>query len=198
MKRREFVTMFAGAAAAIPLATRAADAQRGARTRRVGILLGGREGDPEMLSRVRALRDGLGALGWIEGSNYEFEFRWPGQAPERIHATAAEMVRASLDVIVVGHTPSALSLRNETTSIPIIFANIADPVGSGLVASLARPGGNITGFTAFEFATAGKWLDVLKEIAPGVKRAALIFGNVGPGEKFYQALERVAQRQQWN
>src|SRR6266516_1582686 len=101
------------------------------------------------------------------------------------------------DVIVVGNTPSALTLRKETTTIPIVFVNLADPGGSGLVASLARPGGNVTGFTAFEFATAAKWLEVLKEIAPGVKRAALIFGRseFSPtGEKFYYALEPAASK----
>jgi putative ABC transport system substrate-binding protein len=163
--------------------------------RRIGTLLSGREADPEMQSRIGALREGLKALGWVENRTYQFEYRWPGSDPERIRTAAAEMVRVAPDIVVVGHTLSARALQNETTSIPIVFVNIADPVGSGLIASLARTGANITGFTAFEFATAGKWLDVLKEIAPGVKRVGLIFGSaeLSPtGEKFYHALESVA------
>jgi putative ABC transport system substrate-binding protein len=191
--RRSFITLLAGAAAW----PRAARGQGSGRMRRIGILLSGRATDPEMQSRIGALRDGLKPLGWAEGRNYQFEYRWPGGDPERMRTAAAEMVRVAPDVIVVGHTLTARSLRKETTSIPIVFVNIADSVGSGLIASLARTGGNITGFTAFEFATAAKWLDVLKEIAPSVKRAGLIFGSseISPtGEKFYSALERVAPK----
>jgi putative tryptophan/tyrosine transport system substrate-binding protein len=194
MNRRAFLSLAGGAAAAWPLA---AQAQPGGRTRRIGVMLSGRETDQEMQSRVGALRNGLKALGWVEGRSYQFEYRWPGSDPEQIRAAATEMARAAPDIIVVGHTLTALALRKETTRIPIVFVNIADPVGSGVVASLARTGGNITGFTAFEFATAGKWLDVLTEIAPGIKRAALLFGTSeisANGERFYHALERVAPK----
>jgi putative ABC transport system substrate-binding protein len=193
MNRRDFITLVVGAAAAWPLAARA---QTSGRMRRIGMQQS-RETDAEIQSRIGALRDGLKALGWTEGRDYQFEYRWPGTDPERIRVAAVELVRMAPDVIVVGNTPSALTLRKETTTIPIVFVNLADPVGSGLVASLARPGGNVTGFTAFEFTTAAKWLEVLKEIAPHVKRAALIFGRseFSPtGEKFYYALEPAAPK----
>jgi putative ABC transport system substrate-binding protein len=192
MNRRGFITLLGGALAAWPVAART---QQTAQVRRIGVQLSGSENDPEMQARIGALRDGLKALGWMEGRNYQFEYRWPGSDPGRIRIASAEMARAAPDIIVVGHTLSALSLRKESTSIPIVFVNIADPVGSGLIPSLARTGGNITGFTAFEFATAGKWLDVLKEIAPSVKRVGLIFGSSdlsATGEKFYHALARAA------
>jgi putative ABC transport system substrate-binding protein len=189
--RRDLAALVGGAAA-WPLA---AGAQTGQRMRRIGVLQSGFADNPEIQSRILALRAGLAALGWIEGTNYQFELRGPGADPDRIKAAASELVRIAPDVIVVGTTPGALQLRQETTSIPIVFANLADPVGSGLIASLARTGGNITGFTAFEFATAGKWLELLEEIAPNVRRAAMVFGGpeIGPtGEKFYSAVEPVA------
>jgi putative ABC transport system substrate-binding protein len=189
------MALLGGAVATWPFA---ASAQQAGHVRRIGVQLSGAESDPEMQARIGALRDGLKALGWIEGGNYQFEYRWPGSDPERIRIASVEMVRAAPDIVVVGHTLSALSLRKESTSIPIVFVNIADPVGSGLIPSLARTGTNITGFTAFEFATAGKWLDVLKEIAPGVRRVGVIFGRREVsvnGEKFYHALERVAPQQ---
>jgi putative ABC transport system substrate-binding protein len=191
MRRREFIATLGGAAA-WPVAARA---QQGARIRRIGIILSGREVDKEMQARVAALREGLKGLGWIEGRGYQFEFRWPGIDPERIETAAVEMQQTLPDVIVVGHTLTARALRKETTSIPIVFVNIADPVGSGLVASMAHTGANITGFTAFEFVTAGKWLEVLKEIVPSVKRVGLIFGTSeisATGQKFYDALGRAA------
>ena len=191
MRRRHVIALL-GAAAAWPLA---AGAQTGQRMRRIGVLQSGYADNPEIQSRMAALREGLKALGWTEGINYQLELLSPGPDPDRINAAARDLVRIAPDVIVVGNTPGALRLRQETTAIPIIFANIADPVGSGLIASLARTGGNITGFTAFEFATAGKWLELLKEIAPRVRRAAVVFGSteIGPtGEKFYSAVEPVA------
>jgi putative tryptophan/tyrosine transport system substrate-binding protein len=193
MRRREFIALI-GSAASWPLA---AHAQSGQRMRRIGMLQAGPEDNPEVQSRIAALRDGLKAIGWVEGRNYQFEYRWPGTDPERTRTMVADLVRTAPDVIVTGNSLSALTLRKETTTIPLVFVNLADPVGSGLVASLSRTGGNITGFTAFEFATAGKWLEVLKEIAPGVKRAALVFGRgeFSPtGEKFYSALEPVAAK----
>ena len=196
MNRRAFMACIGGAA--VPaLLPRVACAQQTHRMRRIGVLLSGDRNDPEYRSRVEALRNGLSALGWVEGRSYRLEELWPGGEAERMRVAATEMVHMAPDVIVVGHTLFAQSLRKQTTTIPILFVNIADPVGSGLVPSLARTGGNITGFTAFEFTTAGKWLDVLKEIAPGVKRVGLVFGNSEislTGEKFYSALEQVAPR----
>lgn len=194
MRRRDFIKVIASSAAAWPLA---AQAQQPERVWRIGVLLDGDENDPVIQARVAALRAGLQALKLIEGQNYRFEYRWPGAALERVRVSAAELVRAAPDVIVVTGMLAAMSLRKETTAIPIVFVNLADPVGAGLIPSLARTGGNITGFTAYEYATAGKWLDVLKEIAPRIKRAALIFAppDTNPtGENFYRALVQVAPR----
>jgi putative ABC transport system substrate-binding protein len=194
LKRREVITLLGGAAVAWPHAARAQQADR---VRRIGVLLDGDEKDPAIQAAVTALRAGLQALKWTEGQNYRFEYRWPGSAPDGVQATVADMVRAAPDVIVVRGMRTALLLRKETTTIPIVFANLADPVGAGLIPSLARTGGNITGFTAYEYATSSKWLEVLKEIAPHVKRAALIFAptEANPtGENFYRALVPVAPR----
>ena len=131
-------------AAAWPLA---ANAQSGQRMRRIGVIQAGREDNPEIQSRIAALRDGLKTLGWIESRNYQFEYRWPGTDPERTRALVVDLVRAAPDIIVVGNSLSALALRKETTTIPLVFVNLADPVGVGLIASLSRTGGNITGLT---------------------------------------------------
>jgi putative tryptophan/tyrosine transport system substrate-binding protein len=192
MKRREFIALLGGAAAAWPLAARA---QQPDRIRRIGIQLSGRGDDPEMQARVGALRAGLQGLGWIEGRNYRFEYRWPANDPELIKRQASELVALAPDVIVVGTALGISVLRRETTSIPVIFVNVGDPVGGGLVSSLASTGTNVTGFTAFEYRTAGKWLELLKEIAPAVARVAFVFGGAdfGPtGEGFYRALSTVA------
>jgi ABC-type uncharacterized transport system substrate-binding protein len=189
--RREFISLLGGAAVGSPLAARA---QPGERVRRIGVILSGAENDREMQSRIGALREGLRALGWIEGRNFRFEYRWPGGVPQRVRASTAELVRIS-DIIVVGSLVAAQSLRRDTSTLPIVFVNLADPVGAGLIASLARTGGNITGFTAFEYATAGKWLELLKEISPRTERVAFVFGgsDMGPtGENFYRAVVPVA------
>ena len=116
-------------------------------------------------------------LGWKEGHNIRFEYRWPAGDTELIKTHAAELVAAAPDLILTGLTNGVQALKRETRTIPIVFANVADPVGSGLVPSLAKPGGNVTGFTAVEYAIVGKWLELLKEIAPGVERVALASGN---------------------
>jgi putative tryptophan/tyrosine transport system substrate-binding protein len=193
MRRREFIAALGGAAA-WPVVARAQQADR---VRRVGILLAGSEDDREMQAQVSALKSGLQQLGWTEGGNVRFEYRWPDGDPERTRAYAAEFVRLAPDVIVTGTTPGAIVLRRETRSIPVVFVNLADPVGTGLVPSLVKPDGNMTGFTAFEFSITGKkMLELLKEIAPRVTRVALIFG--GPevattGELFYRAFEPIAR-----
>jgi putative ABC transport system substrate-binding protein len=148
-----------------------------------------------MQARVGALRQGLQALGWIESRNYRFEYRWPANNPELVKRQAPELVALAPDVIVVGTALGISALRRETTSIPIVFVNVGDPVGGGLISSLANTRTNVTGFTAFEYRTAGKWLELLKEIAPEVARVAFVFGGAefGPtGEGFYRALADVA------
>jgi putative ABC transport system substrate-binding protein len=192
VNRRAFIGLLGGAAAAWPLAARA---QQGERVRRIGILLAGSENDREMRAQVLALKAGLQELGWTEGRNVRFEFRWPDGDPARTRAYAAELVALAPDVIVTGTTPAAIVMRQEPR-LPVVFVNVADPVGTGLVASLAKPGGNMTGFTAFEFSITGKWLELLREIAPAVKRAALIFGApeyATTGELFFRSFEAIAR-----
>ena len=171
MKRREFITLLGGAAASWPLSVRA---QQRERVRRVGFMATGTEHDLEFKARFMAFRQALEQLGWNEGSNIRFDFRWPGVDDDLTNAAAAELVALAPDVIVSGITPGVAALQRQTNSIPIVFANIADPVGSKLLPSLAKPGGNVTGFTALEYAMAGKWLELLKEVAPQVKRVAFL------------------------
>jgi putative ABC transport system substrate-binding protein len=171
--RRQFITLLGGAAAAWPVAARA---QQGSRPRRIGIIPPTTPGDSETQARLAAFRQSLEQLGWQEGRDVRFEYRWPGGNAELFKTHAAELVAAAPDVILCGITPVVQALKHETQTIPIVFANVADPVASGLVASIAKPGGNVTGFTAVEHAIVGKWLELLKEIAPAVARVALI-GN---------------------
>jgi putative ABC transport system substrate-binding protein len=164
--------------------------------RRVGILLAGSENDLEMRAQVFALRQSLEGLGWIEGRNVRFEYRWPEGDPERTRAQATELVGLAPDVIVTGTTPAAVVMQRNPRPLPVVFVNLADPVGTGLVASLAKPGGNLTGFTAFEFSITGKWLELLREIAPPVKRAGLVFGGseyATTGELFFRSFEAAAR-----
>jgi len=172
MKRREFMTLLGGAAVAWPLAARA---QQGERMRRIGLLQGLAESDPETQARTVAFRQALEALGWTEGRNIHIDYRFAGGDPARVQAYAVELVNAAPDLIVAVSTPAAAALKQATRTIPIVLAVVNDPLGQGFVASLARPGGNITGFANIEFTMVGKWLDLLKELAPGVRRVALIF-----------------------
>ena len=171
MKRREFITLLGGAAATWPLAARG---QQGERVRRIGVLLGTTD-DPEGQARVTALKQGLQELGWTEGRNIQIETRFSGADIDRIRSDAAQLVALAPDVIVAQSTPVIRALRPATSSIPIVFAAINDPVDQGFVSSLARPGGNITGLALIEFTMVGKWLELLKEAVPGVVRAALMF-----------------------
>ena len=171
IRRREFITLLGGAAVAWPLAARA---QLTERVRRIGLLLAVAD-DREGQARVTALKQGLQELGWTDGRNIQIETRFGGADAGRIRAHAAELVALAPDVIV-GHTVSVIrALRQATTSIPIVMAAVTDPVEQGFVSSLAHPGGNITGFTFVDFQMVGKWLEMLKEAAPDVARASLIF-----------------------
>jgi putative tryptophan/tyrosine transport system substrate-binding protein len=178
MKRREFITLVGGAAAVWPLAARA---QQRERVRRVGVLMGTAETDPEASRRVAEFQRGLQAQGLIDRRNIRIEFGWAGPDGERIKSYAAKLVGTSPDVLLATNSPGVAALRQLTRTIPIVFVGIGDPVGQGFVASLARPGGNVTGFTGFEFTLGGKWVGLLKEITPAITRATYIFHpEIGP------------------
>jgi putative tryptophan/tyrosine transport system substrate-binding protein len=172
MQRREFLTLLGGSTFAWPLA---AHAQQATGMRRLAFLHPFLENDTEVLTRVIAFREGLEALGWTENRNIRIEHRYSGGDLGRIRAYATELVHSAPDVIVGSGTPIIAALKEATSTIPIVFNPVNDPVGQGLVASLSRPGGNITGFTLIDFPLIGKWLEMIKEIAPGVRHVALMF-----------------------
>jgi putative ABC transport system substrate-binding protein len=171
MRRREFITLLGGAAA-WPLAARA---QQGERQRRVAFLHPYAENDPEVRARVVAFRQGLEALGWTENRNIRIEHLYSGGDLDKIQAYAKELVRAAPDVIAGSGTPITAALKQATDTIPIVFNVVNDPVGQGFVATMSHPGGNLTGFTFIDFPLIGKWLQMLKEIAPNVRRITLMF-----------------------
>jgi putative ABC transport system substrate-binding protein len=171
MKRREFITLVGGAAATWPFAVRA---QQPNGMRRIGVILPAAATDVEFQSRITAFQQGLHELGWTDGRNIRIDYRWAGSDADRIRRSAAELVALGPDVVLAVSSPVVGAFQQATHTVPIVFASVADPVGAGFVDSLARPGGNITGFLLFEFGLAGKWLDVLKQIAPQVTRVAVI------------------------
>jgi putative ABC transport system substrate-binding protein len=171
MKRREFITLLGGAAA-WPLAARA---QQGDRVRRIGMLMGGDENDPLRKSFVSAFTHALAGLSWTVGRNARMDLRSAGDDINRIRAVAQELVRLQPDIILTGGDPITATVQRETRTIPIVFAGVSDPVATGIVARLDRPSGNITGFADFEATLGGKSLELLWEIAPGLKRAAVMF-----------------------
>jgi putative ABC transport system substrate-binding protein len=172
MNRRDFITLLSGAAVAWPLAVRAQQAEG---VRRIGLLMAFAESDPEGQTFAAAFREGLQKLGWTEGRNIRIDARWAAGDAEAMQRLANELVALQHDLILSPTTPTTAALLQQTRTIPIVFVNVADPIGSGFVANLSRPGGNITGFTTMEPTIAGKWLELLKEIAPGVARVALLF-----------------------
>jgi putative tryptophan/tyrosine transport system substrate-binding protein len=172
MKRREFITLLGGAAAAWPLA---ASAQQTAGIRRVGMLINLSETDLEAQRLVTAFREGLTQLGWVDGRNLRIDYRWAAGDVGRIKAFARELVELSPEIIVGYGTPTVVALQQETRSIPIVFLSVTDPVGQGLVASLAHPGGNVTGFAVFETSLGTKWMEALKQISPSLRRVTTIF-----------------------
>jgi putative ABC transport system substrate-binding protein len=171
MNRRAFITLLGGAAAAWPLAARA---QQGERMRRIGVLMTLAEDDPQGQARFAAFVEGLQQFGWRNGGNIRLDVRWTAGNLDEIRKYAAELVALAPDVILASTSPSVAALQAATRSLPIVFALTADPVGAGFVESLARPGGNVTGFVPFEWGLAAKWLELLKEIAPTLARAAII------------------------
>jgi putative tryptophan/tyrosine transport system substrate-binding protein len=174
MKRREFITLLGGAAAAWPLA---AQAQQRERMPNVGVLVPFAESDRQGQARVTAFRQRMIQLGWSEGRNIQIDYRWSGGEADRARGYAAELVALAPAAIVANGTPLVAALQGVTRTIPIVFTGVSDPVDAGFIESLARPGGNITGFTTFEYAIAGKWLEILGEIVPDTRRIMVILNR---------------------
>ena len=172
MQRRDFITLLGGAATAWPLAARA---QQPERIRRIGVLMGLVASDPEAQSRVVAFESGLRELGWVKGRNLGIEYRWAGGGENVLRDHAAELLAMAPDLILANSTPVTAALREQSQVVPIVFTQVIDPVGQGLVPNLAHPGGNLTGFTSFEFSIGTKWLEALKQTAPHVTQVALVF-----------------------
>jgi putative ABC transport system substrate-binding protein len=189
MRRREFITLVGGAAAAWP--STACGQQR---VRRVGVLLAAyTENDRAGQARVAVFRDTLQGLGWSNDRNIQFDYRWSGGNTANAKTLAADLVQSAPDAIVVAGDPALTQLHKLPTTIPIVFTQVSEPVDSGFVASLARPGGHITGFQNFEPAMGGKWLGILKEIAPNLKRAGAMFSSdAAPHASFLRAAEAIA------
>jgi putative ABC transport system substrate-binding protein len=171
MKRREFIALLGGVAAMSPLAVHA----QSSRTVRIGVLMGIGENDPEAGPRVAALEQGFRELGWIKGRNLQLDYRWTAGDPDRAGLFAKEIVKLNPDLIVVHSTPAVRALRQLTTTIPMVFVLVADPIGSGFVQNLSHPGGNITGFMNVDAPMTGKWLELIVEIAPKTRQVALIY-----------------------
>jgi ABC-type uncharacterized transport system substrate-binding protein len=172
MRRREFITLLCGAAAAWPLTARA---QQPDRMRRIGVLMGFPESDSQAQSFIAAFQNGLQKLGWTDGRNVRIDTRWAAFDAESKQRFAKELIALQPDLILSHTTPTTAALLQQTRTIPIIFATVTDPIGSGFVASLSRPGGNVTGFTLVEPTMAAKWVELLKEIAPRVNWIAMLF-----------------------
>jgi putative tryptophan/tyrosine transport system substrate-binding protein len=190
MRRREFLGLVGGAAAAWPVMARA---QQGERVRRIGALHSGAADDPIGQARNTAFLQRLNELGWTEGRNLRIDIRWPAADADQIRRYAAELVALEPDVILATGSATVGPLLQATRSIPIVFAIVPDPVGAGYVNSLARPGGNATGFISFEYGIGAKWLELLKEIAPGVTRVAVMRDPaISAGIGLFGAIQSVA------
>ena len=190
MKRRQFIGLVGGATVVWPLAVRA---QQPERIRRIGVLMGTSEGDPEGQARVAAFRQALQELKWTESNNLRIDLFWAAGNAARASAYAADIVKLAPDVILGTATPTMRALRQATQTIPIVFAGLSDPVGEGIVTSLSKPGGNITGFSSFDAPIAGKWLQLLKEMSPAATRATVMFNpDTSPHSIFWPALETAA------
>jgi putative ABC transport system substrate-binding protein len=190
MRRREFIAGLGGAAA-WPLAARAQEVDR---VRRIGVLLPFDENGPEGKLRYSTLTQALADLGWTDGRNVRMDLRWVGADINRMRALARELVGLQPDIILTNGTPATAAVQRETRTIPIVFANVSDPVASGLAAQLDRPSGNMTGFAVFEATLGGKWLGLLSEIAPGLKRVAIMFDpDTAPVSAHMPSLETAAR-----
>jgi ABC-type uncharacterized transport system substrate-binding protein len=183
VKRREFIALLGGAAASWPLAARA---QQPARVRRIGVLMASDENDLRPKAQLSRFTQGLSELGWTDSRNLRLDVRWAGDNVDRMRMFAKQLVDLQPDVILAFGTPVTAALHRETRTIPIVFAVVSDPVGEGFVASLPRPGGNITGFLHTEAGMGGKWMELLTQIAPGLNRATMIFNpDTAPGGGTY-------------
>ena len=195
VRRREFITLLGGAAAAFSASCSFSwpPAARAQQPRRIGVLTPFTELDAEGRSRVSAFREAFREAGWLEGRNIQVDYRWAGGDPDRIRAYAAEIVGLAPAAILCNSTPVLAALRKETQTIPIVFIGISDPVGVGFVASMARPGGNLTGFANFEPEMGGKWLQELKAVAPGLNRVAFVMNRQNASwASLFRAIEAVA------
>jgi putative ABC transport system substrate-binding protein len=182
MRRRDFITLLGGAAAAWPVAARA---QQGDRVRRIAYLDAGDQNDPVLKSEFSAFTQALAGLGWTDGRNVQIDARWYSDDINRIRALAKELVSLQPDIIMTGNVPVTAALQRETRTIPIVFVGVSDPVATGIVPRLDRPGGNVTGFANLEASQGGKWLELLAEIAPGLKRAAVMVNPDFPATSVY-------------
>jgi putative ABC transport system substrate-binding protein len=193
MRRREFIAGISAVAAARPLVARA---QQGERVRRLGVLMGWDESDPQAKAGLSGFAEGLGKLGWTDGRNLRVDIRWASGNADRMRMFAKELVELQPDVILANTTPVTAAFQRQARTIPIVFVIVSDPVGAGLVASLPHPGGNITGFINMEGAIGGKWLELLTEIAPRVRRVAILFNPdtaPGGGSYFLSSFEAAAR-----
>jgi putative ABC transport system substrate-binding protein len=189
VKRRAFITLLGGAAIAWPLAAGA----QGERMRRIGVLTTAGKDDQEAKAWLTAFQEGLQQLGWAQSRNVSIDYRWADDDWDRLGTYAAELVRMAPDVLFAAATPALEALRQQTRSLPIVFVQVSDPVKLGFVANLARPGGNITGFTNFEHPIGGKWLELIRDTAPGAMRVLVIFEPDIPAQLAYlQAIEAAA------
>jgi len=190
MQRRQFITLLSGAAT-WPVAARG---QQIARVRRIGVMISLAEDDPEARANAAALRDGLEKLGWTEGRNIQTDYRWGVGDPARARVAVTELLALSPDIIMPATTQMLAAVKEGAGSVPVVFVNISDPVGTGFVDSLARPGGNVTGFTNFEYAMGEKWLQTLKDIAPNLSRIAIVANPKNPNTALYlRAIEPAAK-----
>lgn len=190
MRRREFITLLCGAAAAWPLAARG---QQAVRIRRIGIFFNRPENDPVSQIGIAAFVQGLSALGWTIGSNVQIDIRPAIGGAERARAAAKELLGLQPDVLLTQGTASLQAMSRETKSLPIVFVNVSDPVGDGYVASLAHPGGNVTGFSQYEYTIGGKWMGLLKEIAPRTDKVAVVMNAANPASRQHlRTIESVA------
>src|SRR3712207_4123183 len=191
MRRREFMAWLGGGAVAF---SQVAPAQEQSRVRRIGLLMASAESDPDGQARAKAFRDRLQELSWTEGRNLRLDWRWAAGDPDRFRRYAAELVAVAPDLLLADATPSASALLRETKTIPIVFCRVGDGVGSGFVETLARPGGNITGFTAFETPMGLKWLELLRGVAPRLTHVILLFNpKTAPHiESFLRSIQAAA------
>jgi putative tryptophan/tyrosine transport system substrate-binding protein len=192
MRRREFVTLIGGAAVALPLGARA---QQMERMRHVGVLINTADDDPETQIRIAAFQAAMEQFGWAQGRNVQIDYRWSVGDIERARTAASELLRLSPDIILSNATPATAVLRQATSTIPIVFVGVSEPVAQGFVNNLAHPGGNVTGFSFLEPSLGAKWLELLKDIAPHITRISIIFNpkTTPSAELFLQSVENAAK-----